>query len=220
MTRNQIDYFKAKEEKRHNLAGEAETRRSNYAVEGETNRHNLATEALQGHANVINQAHYERMDAETKRSNLTKESETQRHNIVSERLQSAANAESVRHNKQNEAITYAHNTVTEAIDRTRANAYVGSIEISQQQADTQDRLADLKSKEVDVNASRSVYQNRLDAARAEQTATKTHYAQQENVRDWIDVLSNSAVRGTTAIKNVVGTVTDVINAIPKFGSKD
>lgn len=83
MTQNQISYFKAKEEERHNKIMESETQRSN-----------LAQEKLKAREQNITQSHYERADAinllgneirgqelslgyakldETKRSNLANE---------------------------------------------------------------------------------------------------------------------------------------------------
>lgn len=116
MTTNQIAYFSAKEQQRHN-----------YAVERETGRHNVAEES-----------HFTRMDAETLRHNLATEQqarenlnlgyaqldlgnrqleETQRHNYASESLQLSSLAETSRHNKASEAL--AADTLSETMTHNR-----------------------------------------------------------------------------------------------------
>lgn len=116
MTTNQIAYFSAKEQQRHNLATERET----------------------GRRNTIDESHFVRMDAETLRHNLATEQqardqlnlgyaqldlgnrqleETQRHNYASESLSLGTLNESIRHNKASETI--ASNTLAETIMHNR-----------------------------------------------------------------------------------------------------
>lgn len=90
-TVNAINYLKLQEDKRSNLAREAETNRSNLANEQlgrdtlkETGRHNVETERL-GRDQLVetNRANVAR-EVETNRANLAKERETNRHNKRSE----------------------------------------------------------------------------------------------------------------------------------------
>nr|QIR30719.1 hypothetical protein [Chicken picobirnavirus] len=120
MTQLGLDYLKHQEQRRSNLATEAETNRANLAKEGENLRHNTATEQqaeaelaeLQRHntrtedltaiKDAATKAHYERMDAETNRANLVKEEESERANRARER-------EEKRSNEMNELITNLRN---------------------------------------------------------------------------------------------------------------
>lgn len=68
MTANQINFYNAVENRRHNIATENETHRTNRYYEQETTRHNVATET------------------ETNRHNVVTENETARHNKVSEQI--------------------------------------------------------------------------------------------------------------------------------------
>lgn len=74
MTSIQVQYWKNKEDARHNAVVEGETKRSNLANEAETYRSNKAQEAL-GYARNI----------ETERHNRAVEVETNRHNVEDER---------------------------------------------------------------------------------------------------------------------------------------
>ena len=94
MTRNQIEYQKHLEEKRHNQAVETETNRNNVAGLTETNRYNtlVTTE------NSTHNRNYER--------------ETNRHNVVGEQqlvkqtsINWLAQQETARHNETQEALT-------------------------------------------------------------------------------------------------------------------
>nr|AVX53656.1 putative ORF1 [Marmot picobirnavirus] len=87
MTRNQIEYWKLKEQQRSARVGEKETNRSNLAREGETARHNRQTERQ-----AINEL------AESARSHKANEGitinqlgETRRHNVASEGLSDVIN---------------------------------------------------------------------------------------------------------------------------------
>lgn len=109
MTQMGLDYLRHQEQRRTNLATEAETNRANVAREGETYRHNTATEAqainelaeqnrhnvrtenLEDIKNQAQKAHYERQDAETHRANTAKEAETNRANVAKETETNRAN---------------------------------------------------------------------------------------------------------------------------------
>lgn len=103
MTKNQIDYFAAKEQEKHNRAVEQETVRSNLAKEANTREQIAQESAHYARQDLINQEHYRRMDAET-----------QRHQIATEGISRMSNA-----------ITQAH------YERSDANAaYANSINLS------------------------------------------------------------------------------------------
>lgn len=75
MTQNQINYQRSLEERRHNLAGEAET-----------NRSNVRREELQSESNVETRRSNLAREAETHRSNLARELETNRSNLANEEI--------------------------------------------------------------------------------------------------------------------------------------
>lgn len=85
MTHNQIAYFQAQEEARHNQATETETNRSNVARETETNRANRVTEIETGR-------HNRATEYETSRNNRAVLSENVRHNQATESLTQQVNA--------------------------------------------------------------------------------------------------------------------------------
>nr|AVX53516.1 putative ORF1 [Marmot picobirnavirus] len=130
LTKNQIEYFKAVNQKnywdaalsetsRSNRANEritslrdAETKRSNLAREKETNRSNVAKENENTRSNQAREIENFRSnlarETETQRSNLARESEASLHNRVSEN-------ETMRHNLATESETSRTNRVNESI---------------------------------------------------------------------------------------------------------
>lgn len=112
MTSNQIAYYKAREEERHNREVERENQRSNMM-----NEH--LTRLNQG----MTRRHYNRMDIETNRSNLVKE---------------AQNAESLSQNYAKLAETIRSDLANEDIKRTqaRADAYLSYSTAGLRQAET------------------------------------------------------------------------------------
>lgn len=90
MTRNQIDYWRLQEDKRHNRAVEKETERANRVAS--TDRR-IATDLdyrVRSQANVINRFHLEQQRIETTRHNRATEGETYRHNYATEQLQASS----------------------------------------------------------------------------------------------------------------------------------
>lgn len=86
MTKNQIDYWRLEEDKRHNRATERETNRANVEREVEQARTNLANEGIKATANMINSRHYQNQDALTRDANAIKrESNVLTRQIESER---------------------------------------------------------------------------------------------------------------------------------------
>lgn len=136
LTSNQIAYFRAQEEARHNAELEAQGRTGLV----ETNRHNIETERTANYVASINNTHYMRQDAEaqrhnlsvereTNRSNLQNESETRRHNYATESINANILAETNRHNmvfeaQQERSLDEArrHNIEAERIGMSQASA--------------------------------------------------------------------------------------------------
>lgn len=95
MTQNQIAWFRAREEARHNVAVEAETQRSNRMNEQhardilrETNRNNIVV------SNEVQRSNIAR-ENEATRSNLAREVENKRHNIANEGITLLVNQNNV-----------------------------------------------------------------------------------------------------------------------------
>lgn len=80
MTSNQVAFFKAAEDQRHNQEMERqnaesvyENKRHNAAMEAETHRTNIMNEAIKHEVNAINKIHNQRYDYETMRHNASME---------------------------------------------------------------------------------------------------------------------------------------------------
>lgn len=117
MTQNQIEFSKAMEQSRHNLATETETNRNNVAVLSETNRHNVATEGEAIRSNKAKEKQARRELRETTRHNKAGEKETRRHNKKGESQNLISLKETNRHNLATEAETARSNQAKEANDR-------------------------------------------------------------------------------------------------------
>lgn len=175
MTHNQIEYWKNQESIRHNRTTEVETNRHNVATEnidisklGETSRHNRATEGI----------------------SLASLGETTRHNRATETIGAQnvnlgyANVglgysqlgETTRHNQATEELTAQRQEVQNMLDTTRS--HLNSIEAS------------WASK---LNSSKyNLTQAQIDSfnAQIEQIYQHMNYVPQQNVRDWMNTLSN------------------------------
>lgn len=80
MTSNQVAFFKAAEDQRHNMEAERQTAAANYemkrhnqAMEDEAHRSNIAREVLSHESNAINRSHLANMDLENVRHNYAQE---------------------------------------------------------------------------------------------------------------------------------------------------
>lgn len=108
MTQMGLNYLVYQENRRNNLATEAETNRSNLARETETNRSNLAQEAETNRSNLARETETHRSnlakEAETNRANLAREFETHRSNVMNEGLTRDKNEEYKRSNLVQEAL--------------------------------------------------------------------------------------------------------------------
>lgn len=133
MTKNQIDYWRYREDQRHNQASEKEENRSNLAKEGENYRHNTSTEKETHRHNVATegidisklnetQRHNKETEAlgkgnlqlgrdtlnESRRHNVATESEANRHNVATEGISIGNLNESIRHNMAAESLGYGN----------------------------------------------------------------------------------------------------------------
>lgn len=149
MTKNQIDYFLAKETEKHNRATEQETKRSNLASESisrdrnaneaehyrrsdlanlehyarmdaETARHQKASEDISRMGNIITQAHYERSDANAYTANL---------------ISTASLEETKRHQRVNEALTEYLNASQVALNEAKVHESSNQARVLAQQAE-------------------------------------------------------------------------------------
>lgn len=115
MTKNQLDYMRLQEEKRHNQI-----------VEQETGRANRAQESLTSYRDTSN-VRLKESELGIERDKL---GETTRHNIMSERIdlgyKDATASENRRHNVAVENETARHNIMTELVGQTSANAALTS----------------------------------------------------------------------------------------------
>lgn len=150
MTKNQIDFYKAREEKRKNLTSEAQRG----AELDESKRHSLAQEATNWYEADTNrmskplQAQAAMAQAQVSGQRLA---EDIRHNIVGEGLQrkdvetrargedtkASTLAESIRHNLVTEGETSRHNVQSEAIskfgEQTKRSAQESKSRLEEQQ---------------------------------------------------------------------------------------
>lgn len=138
MLATQVQYWANVENRRHNLATEAQSV-------------NELAETIRTHK--VNERISQQTQEETARHNLAQETlgwfnanEVQRHNQVGERLGWSTLDESSRHNKATEGIqsrtvteTVRHNRATESIGRTQAQASVISANAAQRQAGVAER---------------------------------------------------------------------------------
>lgn len=101
MTRNQIDFYAASENERHNRVTEKQGKRQLKLTRRnirETERSHKANEAIE-----------RGKLSETNRHNLVYEGETNRHNLKSEELEGNKLWETSRHNRETEGITSTYN---------------------------------------------------------------------------------------------------------------
>lgn len=188
MTRNQIEYWRLKEQQRATdltnalKADElAEAKRSNRAREYESQRSNLANERIKSEQNIINQGHYERSDAET-----------QRHNVALEGISSAQ----LGVDKQKIALGYSQlqetqrsNLASEATAKRQADANVSNAftrakeqAFSEYKYNTPEELGQRQA-----NVAKTATQVTLQQAQIETERTKPTQAK---VSSWGQILSN------------------------------
>jgi hypothetical protein len=160
MTTNQIAYFGAKEQQRHN-----------YAVEMENQRHNVRTEDISQETNTINRSHLERMDSETQRHNLATEQQAREQLNLGYAQLDLGNrtlAETSRHNKASENLTLQslsetvrHNFVSETLARDTYDEQVRVNNVDIQKGLAQTNLSESQAAYNDANAAYIKTQNTL-----------------------------------------------------------
>lgn len=162
MTSNQISYFKAKEEQRHNREMEAENERSNRAQEYlkqqeiEVNRAKAAAD----------KAHQERADAETQRANLVREQQngvTLDQNYTKLAQEQQRIKETARNNRANEEIAWIN------ANAAAKNASSNAVR-AQSGAELDFATAGLRYAETAHTDIKAI----LDSARADQTRQQTN----------------------------------------------
>lgn len=140
MTNNQINYWRYKEDSRHNKVSEVETERHNRVTEVETQRHNVVSEGEVLRHNVVT-------ENETQRHNVRMENETERHNVESEILGEAqirlgyANVnlgyaqlrEQARSNLANEQIRSRANEITNSYNQGLLGLRRSELDVARQQ---------------------------------------------------------------------------------------
>lgn len=207
MTTNQIAYFSAKEQQRHNLQDESIRRQTN----------------------TINESHFARMDSETLRHNLATEQqareqlnlgyaqldlgnrqleETQRHNYASESLSLGTLQESARHNRASELI--ASNTLAETVSHNRetekqADKVNGAAVVANySQSNLNSRNAELAAQRTETEKKQ---QSLLDAQNklvSEQTLTQQKITKYQGAKDVSTIVKNYVTSGASLIRAVGG----------------
>nr|UUA79489.1 putative capsid protein [Picobirnavirus sp.] len=157
MTNNQISYFKAKEDERHNRAVEEEQRRSN-----------LRNEQIKQMEAETAKAHYERSDTEQQRSNLVKEQ--QNATVISQDYTKLAQEQA----KIQETIK--HNRASEEIDWINANAKAKDAAAKMVTAQSTSELNYAKAGLTYAQTAHTDIQAMLDAARTDLTNAQTDQA--------------------------------------------
>lgn len=225
MTHNQINYWNYKETNRHNVETERETNRHNVVTEGETHRHNVATEGIEigklqetTRHNMVTEHQGYLQITETGRHNLATEGETYRHNVADEsnryyanQIQGAAVAESQRHNVVSEALNVRDLNIRAQQQSTAQY----SAETGRMDAETRRQVADVNN---ELTRLKTLWENTLNSygtqltqsqikeinSRINQIDTQTHYAPQQNAREWANTITKSIESVTRSISNVKG----------------
>lgn len=201
MTQNQISYFKAKEEERHNKVMEQEAKRSN-----------LANEAIQRMNAESTKSHYERSDSETVRSNLVRESQnatsiTQNYTKIAQEDRKIA--ETAKHNRAEEEIAYitANAKAKEAAakmvtsqaaaeaDYARAGLTYAQTGLTDVQAAVEAaRVNQIKAQtdQIYVSIPQTVSQTEVNRATRDKIITETSYIP---LNTWSNVLRNLGIGG-------------------------
>lgn len=154
MTHNQIDYWKHREDARHNVATETETNRHNVRTEDETERHNRQTESVDlgklnetvRHNKATEGLTGRDLDIKSQQLGLTSKQvqELQRHNLASEALagnnlqyQYATLSEINRHNVAQEGLSGYDLNIKAASQQEAARHNVSTEQISKYSAVSQ-----------------------------------------------------------------------------------
>lgn len=177
MTNNQINYWRYKEDSRHNKVTEVETERHNRVAEAEIVRHNVVSEG------------------EVYRHNVVTEGEIQRHNIESEALGRAQLDEVVRHNVRSEALE------TQRIQLGYAQVSLGYSQLQEA------RRSNIANEQIRGRANEitNAYNQGLLNLRGQEVAISNR-AQQENVRHNQAMEYNSFLSATASQKQAEASI--------------
>lgn len=235
MTSNQIAYWQLQEQKRSNLAKEADTdfqneenRRHNIRTERtalnvatETARHNKADESIKRfgelekrRANMQNEAIKWSEAFETQRSNRAKEYETNRSNVAKEtetyRSNIAKETETNRHNIADENVKLAKVQSKDAIQRRANEIAYYNYQLNAKKFDEDVRWHDMQNTNtITRNA------NDYEIATQKQNLAESEFrldkqqAQHKRVMDWANLGINAFDLG----RKSVGTALDTVNSL-------
>lgn len=198
MTNNQISYFKATEEKRHNLATEEEAHNNNLRVAKETNRHNIAVETEAGRSNLANEAIGREGNAINDWRNKVTATETNRHNAAMEDLQRLSNT------RQHEANLNAQesNAIKRELGYINAGLTERNLGISSLLASASQQQAAAALKNADSTARRTTTQNLVDRRTLRSNVNNTQ-ARTQLVKEQAESESSKRfvnyVRGATSL---------------------
>lgn len=206
MTRNQIEYWKNQESKRHSLEMEQQGR----DVIAETKRHNVKSEGQTDLSIAETGRHNKATESETYRHNYAGELETNRHNVATENIDLSKLAEVNRHNLVTEGqgqqrinldtqLGYAqlgeirrHNQATESLTGTDLNIRGGQLEETVRhnqstelmQSDLNQSIKRLNNANAAVNEINAEYRGLQEAMNLEVNAAKA--AQLRKLIDQLD----------------------------------
>lgn len=226
MTKNQIEYWRYKEEQRSNLAKEKEQNRTNVANE-ELTRNRDANVYYLGQLNAQeNQRHNLAVEGETARSNLARESETLRSNLARESETARANRMGEQISLQNLEEKKRSNLASEAI--ARSNIALGYSQLAESSRHNlameteqgrsnreQERL-----KQQSIDDTRHANQQRMGIEHAKATETQRSNKAQERLRqEEIDIRQSGNTRewiygGLDYITEAIDLGTSIASFVP------
>lgn len=235
MTRNQIEYWKLVEDKRHNQETERENNRSNVARESENTRTNVANESIKRQANLINQQHFGRSDQETNRHNIAMEqlqdqaNQAQREKVILGYAQTQANrdiaamqtalgygnlSELTRSNMAREQENTRHNTESEYVQNRNVSVDRINALTKQQEANTRADTLAFQKYQYDTTG------RALQQAQTRKTAVDSVLVGSEikrnAVRNAVDVV-NATSGAVRTQSDVLGAGSRIINNLSKLG---
>lgn len=228
MTTNELGYAKYLEDKRSNLAVEAETNRANLAREAETHRANVTAEneILRNHLAVETETNRSNVarESENYRHNFAVESETNRANLATESWRNASLNETIRSNRAQEALSSQRNAIASQANSIQAqhNRTMQSLTANKQLLDysVATRNLDITQQSTTSNVSLNKSRENLAKAQADTETWKQSNYQSQNMRNsaeaqyarvkasTTDALLNSQIYG-----NYVGATASVIGSI-------
>lgn len=230
MTRNQIDYWRLQEDKRHQRSVEEETARANRRQERLKREATYADMVVRRKANLINDSHLARMDTETNRHNL----ETERLQALMHQNELAritlgydqmANQRGIAQISAGVGYAQVGAQYASVAEQQRANQARESLQLMQQQeqmrsnmaheavarqnatsAQTQANTARMKQqfeelKWNQIGKQKEYQQTALLGAQMLQTWAQTDYTKTQTVLNRVETASNALVKGSEEIRS-------------------